>query len=74
MMDSPGFGVVETEAKALSLRTDAHDKAGPSNDAESDVEQAQLQLHSLPSYEAVPMFNRLVNQWGKVAALVDLPC
>ena len=74
MMDSPGFGAVETEAKGVSLRTGAHDKAGPSNDAESDVEQAQLQLHSLPSYEAVPMFNRLVNQGEKVAALANVPC
>ena len=47
------------------MGTRAHDKAGPSNAAESDVGQAQLQLHSLPYYEAVPIFDRLVGQGEK---------
>ena len=65
---------MEAEAGACSAGTRAHDKVVPSNEAESHVEQAQLQLHSLPSYVAVPVFNRLVDQWEKVAALVDVPC
>jgi len=66
--------LVEAGAEEIVAGTGTHDKAGLSNEAKSHVEQAQLQLHSLPSYLAVPVFNRLVDQGKTVAALVHVPC
>jgi hypothetical protein len=66
--------LVEAGAEEIVVGTGTNAKAGPSNEAKSRVEQAQLQLHSLPSCEAVPVFNRLVDQGKTVAALVHIAC
>lgn len=66
--------LVEAGAEEIVVGTGTNAKAGLSNEAKAYVEQAQLQLHSLPSYEAVPVFNRMVDQGKKVAALVHITC
>jgi hypothetical protein len=66
--------LVEAGAEEIVVGTGTNAKAGLSNEAKSYVEQAQLRLHSLPSYEAVPVFNRLVDQGKKAAALVPIAC
>ena len=66
--------LVEAGAEEIVVGTGTNAKAGLSNEAKAYVEQAQLHLHSLPSYEAVQVFNRMVDQGKKVAALVYIIC
>ncbi len=61
-------------AEEIVIGTGTNSKAGLSNEAKSYVGQAQLQLHTLPSYEAVPEFNHLVDLGKKVAAIIHITC
>ena len=60
------------EEIVIGIGTDA--KAKVSDDAKAHVEQAQRQLHILPSREAFPEFNRLSDLGNKVAALIHITC
>ncbi|MGB3128881.1 MAG: MTH938/NDUFAF3 family protein [Dehalococcoidia bacterium] len=61
-------------AEEIMIRTGTNSKAGLSNEAKSYVGQAQLQLYTLPSHEAVPEFNHLVDLGKKVAAIIHITC
>jgi hypothetical protein len=54
--------------------TGTSSRAGLSNEAKIFVDQNQLQLSTLPSYEAVPAFNHLVDLGKKVAAIIHITC
>ena len=61
-------------AEDIVVGTGTNSRAELSNEAKSYVEQSQLQLHTLPSYEAVPEFNHLVDLGKKVAAIIHITC
>jgi hypothetical protein len=61
-------------AEEIVIGTGTNAKAKLSNEAKSYVGQARLQLHALPSYEAVPEFNNLVGLGKKVAAIIHITC
>jgi len=45
-----------------------------SKDAKNYIEKAKLELHVLPSREAVTKYNELVEQKKKVGALIHITC
>ena len=61
-------------ADEIVIGTGTNSRAGLSDEAKNYVTQAQLQLHTLPSYEAVPKFNHLVDLGKKVAAIIHITC
>jgi hypothetical protein len=61
-------------AEEIVIGTGTNSKARLSNEAKSYVGQSRLQLHTLPSYEAVPEFNNLVEVGKKVAAIIHITC
>ena len=61
-------------AEEIVIGTGTNSKAGLSNEAKSYVGQAQLQLHTLASYETVPEFNHLVALGKKVATIIHITC
>ncbi len=61
-------------AEEIVIGTGINPRAGLSNDVKSYAEQAQLELHTLPSYEAVRKFNHLIDLGKKVAAIIHITC
>ena len=61
-------------AEDIVIGTGTNSKAKLSNEAKSYAEQAQLQLHTFPSYEAVLEFNCLVDNGKKVTAIIHVTC
>ena len=61
-------------AEEIVIGTGTNSKARLSNEAISYAGQSRLQLHTLPSYKAVPEFNNLVEVGKKVAAIIHITC
>ena len=61
-------------AEEIVIGTGTNSRARLSTEATSYATQAQLQLHTLPSYEAVPKFNHLVDLGKRVAAIIHITC
>ena len=61
-------------AEEIVIGTGTSAKVRLSNEAKNYATQAQLQLHTLPSYEAVPKFNHLVYLGKRVAAIIHITC
>jgi len=61
-------------ADEIAIGTGTNAEARLSNGARSYATEAQLQLHTLPSYEAVPRFNHLIDLGKKVAAIIHIAC
>jgi len=60
-----------TEVCVIGIGTNSQAKL--SNEAKSFAEQAKLELHILPSIQATPKFNQLL-ETGKQAALIHITC
>ena len=60
------------EVMVVGIGTDSQAKL--SSEARSFAEQAKLELHILPSDQAVTKFNGLLEQGKKVAALIHITC
>jgi hypothetical protein len=56
----------------IGIGTDS--QASLSSEAGSYAEKAKLELHILPSDQAVTKFNGLLEQGKKVAALIHITC
>jgi hypothetical protein len=61
-------------AESTIIAIVAHSQARLSSEAKSYAEQAQLELHILPSSEAVFKSNELLKQGAKAAALIHITC
>lgn len=61
-------------AKVIIVGTGTNSRAKLSSEAKSYAEQAQLELHILPSSEAVFKFNEMVKQGKEAAALIHITC
>jgi len=61
-------------AEEIVVGTGTNGRARLSDEAKSYVEQAKLQINTLPSHDAIPEFNRLVDAGKKVAALIHITC
>jgi hypothetical protein len=61
-------------ADEIVIGTGTNAKARLSNRARSYATEVQLHLHTLPSYEAVPKFNHLIDPGNKVAAIIHITC
>ena len=61
-------------AEEIVIGTGTNSKAGLSGEAKSYIEQTRLHIHTLPSYEAVSEFNRLVDAGKRVAAVIHITC
>jgi hypothetical protein len=60
------------EVMVIGIGTDSQAKL--SSEAKSFAEQAKLELHILPSDQAVTKFNGFLEQGKKVAALIHITC
>ncbi len=67
-------GLSRAGADEIAIGTGTNAEARLSNGARSYATKAQLQLHTLPSYEAVPRFNHLIDLGKKVAAIIHIAC
>jgi len=63
-----------TGAEEIVIGTGTNPRARLSNEARSYATQAQLQLHTLPSYQAVTKFNHLIDLGKRVAAIIHITC
>ena len=67
-------GLSRAGADEIVIGTGTNAKARLSNGARSYATEAQLHPHTLPSYEAVPKFNHLIDPGKKVAAIIHITC
>ena len=61
-------------AELIIVGIGTNSQARLSGEAKSYAEQAKLELHILPSSEAVSNFNELLEQGKKAAALIHITC
>ena len=61
-------------AEEIVIGTGTSSQARLSDEARAYAEQARLQLKALPSYDAVPEFNRLVDLGKRAAAIFHITC
>jgi len=61
-------------AEACVIGTGTNSQAKLSKEAKSFAEQAKLELHILPSRQAAPKFNQLLETGKKAAALIHITC
>ena len=72
--DFVGEVVTDVTADQNYVGTGTSAKARLSSEAKNYATQAQLQLLTLLSYEAVPKFNHLVDLGKRVAAIIHITC
>jgi hypothetical protein len=61
-------------AEVCVIGTGTNSQAKLSKEAKSFAEQAKLELHILPSRQAAPKFNQLLETGKKAAALIHITC
>jgi len=61
-------------AEEVVVGTGTNAKAGLSGEAKEYIEQSRLQIHTLPSYEAVSEFNRMIDTGKRIAAIIHITC
>ena len=66
--------IVKEQPEAIIIGTGTSGLAALSADAEANLQQANLNLVVLPSFQAVEKFNQLVDERKRVAALIHVTC
>jgi hypothetical protein len=67
-------GLKQTGAEIIIAGTGTNDRAALSSEAKSYANEAQLNLITLPSHEAVNRVNQLIGEGKHVAAILHITC